>query len=230
MPRFRLSPTQGHVAPFCVARINLTVPQGCLLAVVGPVGAGKSSLLSALLGELSKVEGSVSIKVRLGPCHSLDCPLPLLFPVHRLTASSFCLSPLPRTWLPPPPPKLLPTPSLSACLSFRVRWLMCPRRPGSRTRLWWTMCASAGAGCTVAGDGPGGLCPVARCGWLPCRGPHPNWEQVRVLGAFMGQEAGGWGPLVALTCEGRIQGRQSGKKVGRQGKAQLRTRHIASAQ
>lgn len=28
----------------------------------------------------------MSIKVRLGPCHSLDCPLPLLFPVHRLTA------------------------------------------------------------------------------------------------------------------------------------------------
>uniref|UniRef100_A0A4W2HRR1 ABC-type glutathione-S-conjugate transporter n=1 Tax=Bos indicus x Bos taurus TaxID=30522 RepID=A0A4W2HRR1_BOBOX len=46
----------------CLRRINLTVPQGCLLAVVGPVGAGKSSLLSALLGELSKVEGSVSIK------------------------------------------------------------------------------------------------------------------------------------------------------------------------
>lgn len=79
----------GTRRPFCVARINLTVPQGCLLAVVGPVGAGKSSLLSALLGELSKVEGSVSIKVRLGPCHSLDCPPPLLFPVHRLTAKLF---------------------------------------------------------------------------------------------------------------------------------------------
>ena len=38
------------------------MPQGCLLAVVGPVGAGKSSLLSALLGELLKVEGSVSIE------------------------------------------------------------------------------------------------------------------------------------------------------------------------
>ncbi|KAB0393943.1 hypothetical protein E2I00_004387, partial [Balaenoptera physalus] len=49
-------------SPPCLHRINLTVPQGCLLAVVGPVGAGKSSLLSALLGELSKVEGSVSIK------------------------------------------------------------------------------------------------------------------------------------------------------------------------
>lgn len=48
-------------------RINLSVPQGCLLAVVGPVGAGKSSLLSALLGELSKVEGTVNIKVRPHP-------------------------------------------------------------------------------------------------------------------------------------------------------------------
>ncbi|XP_025711396.1 ATP-binding cassette sub-family C member 6 isoform X2 [Callorhinus ursinus] len=46
----------------CLHRINLTVPQGRLLAVVGAVGAGKSSLLSALLGELSKVEGSVRIK------------------------------------------------------------------------------------------------------------------------------------------------------------------------
>ncbi|KAG8513488.1 LOW QUALITY PROTEIN: Multidrug resistance-associated protein 6, partial [Galemys pyrenaicus] len=49
-------------SPPCLHRINLAVPQGCLLAVVGPVGAGKSSLLSALLGELSKVEGSVSIR------------------------------------------------------------------------------------------------------------------------------------------------------------------------
>nr|XP_055221290.1 ATP-binding cassette sub-family C member 6 isoform X2 [Gorilla gorilla gorilla] len=49
-------------SPPCLHRINLTVPQGCLLAVVGPVGAGKSSLLSALLGELSKVEGFVSIE------------------------------------------------------------------------------------------------------------------------------------------------------------------------
>ncbi|XP_007948778.1 ATP-binding cassette sub-family C member 6 [Orycteropus afer afer] len=49
-------------SPPCLQRINLTVPQGCLMAVIGPVGAGKSSLLSALLGELSKLEGSVRIK------------------------------------------------------------------------------------------------------------------------------------------------------------------------
>ncbi|XP_012979666.2 multidrug resistance-associated protein 6 isoform X2 [Mesocricetus auratus] len=49
-------------SPPCLHGIDFTVPRGCLLAVVGPVGAGKSSLLSALLGELLKVEGSVSIE------------------------------------------------------------------------------------------------------------------------------------------------------------------------
>lgn len=41
------------------------VPQGSLLAVVGHVGCGKSSLLSALLGEMEKLEGEVSIRVRV---------------------------------------------------------------------------------------------------------------------------------------------------------------------
>lgn len=39
------------------------VPRGSLLAVVGPVGCGKSSLISALLGEMEKLEGEVSIQV-----------------------------------------------------------------------------------------------------------------------------------------------------------------------
>ncbi|XP_074867332.1 ATP-binding cassette sub-family C member 6 isoform X3 [Carettochelys insculpta] len=46
----------------CLKRINLTVPRGCLLAVVGQVGAGKSSLLSALLGELQQLDGYVAMK------------------------------------------------------------------------------------------------------------------------------------------------------------------------
>ncbi|NXC38211.1 MRP1 protein, partial [Penelope pileata] len=46
----------------CLRRIDLTVPQGSLLAVVGQVGAGKSSLLSALLGELQKMDGCVTMK------------------------------------------------------------------------------------------------------------------------------------------------------------------------
>jgi ABC-type cobalamin/Fe3+-siderophores transport system ATPase subunit len=46
--------------------INLYIPEGSLLAVVGPVGSGKSSLLSAILGEMEiksgdvRVEGSVA--------------------------------------------------------------------------------------------------------------------------------------------------------------------------
>ncbi|XP_035195040.1 multidrug resistance-associated protein 6-like isoform X3 [Oxyura jamaicensis] len=46
----------------CLRRIDLTVPQGSLLAIVGPVGAGKSSLLSALLGELEQMDGCVTMK------------------------------------------------------------------------------------------------------------------------------------------------------------------------
>ena len=41
--------------------INLEVPQGNLVAVVGEVGSGKSSLLSALLGDMLKVEGTVNV-------------------------------------------------------------------------------------------------------------------------------------------------------------------------
>uniref|UniRef100_A0A8C8DWC3 Multidrug resistance-associated protein 1 n=1 Tax=Oryzias sinensis TaxID=183150 RepID=A0A8C8DWC3_9TELE len=43
-------------------RLNVRIPEGSLVAVVGHVGSGKSSLLSALLGEMDKMEGSVSVK------------------------------------------------------------------------------------------------------------------------------------------------------------------------
>uniref|UniRef100_A0A8C9U3C7 Multidrug resistance-associated protein 1 n=1 Tax=Scleropages formosus TaxID=113540 RepID=A0A8C9U3C7_SCLFO len=48
--------------PPSLKRINIRIPDGMLVAVVGHVGSGKSSLLSALLGEMQKQEGSVSIK------------------------------------------------------------------------------------------------------------------------------------------------------------------------
>ncbi|XP_035829877.1 multidrug resistance-associated protein 1 [Aplysia californica] len=42
--------------------INLEVKPGSLVAVVGSVGSGKSSLLSAIMGEMNKVSGSVTVK------------------------------------------------------------------------------------------------------------------------------------------------------------------------
>lgn len=45
--------------------INLEVKPGKLIAVVGQVGAGKSSLISAMLGEMEKVRGKVNTNGRI---------------------------------------------------------------------------------------------------------------------------------------------------------------------
>ncbi|XP_043334061.1 ATP-binding cassette sub-family C member 4-like isoform X4 [Cervus canadensis] len=45
--------------------LSFTVRPGELLGVVGPVGAGKSSLLSAVLGELPPSQGKVSVRGRI---------------------------------------------------------------------------------------------------------------------------------------------------------------------
>ena len=72
---------------FKVRDVSLKIPRGKLVAVVGPVGSGKSSLLQGLIGEMRKTSGSVIfgapvsycpqigwIQVRLKPsahcCHS----------------------------------------------------------------------------------------------------------------------------------------------------------------
>ncbi|XP_037233759.1 multidrug resistance-associated protein 1-like isoform X2 [Falco rusticolus] len=39
--------------------LNVSIPEGSLVAVVGQVGSGKSSFLSAVLGEMEKLEGTV---------------------------------------------------------------------------------------------------------------------------------------------------------------------------
>lgn len=49
--------------PPCLQWINMKVKSGSLVAVVGHVGSGKSSLLSTMLGEMEKRSGFVSIKV-----------------------------------------------------------------------------------------------------------------------------------------------------------------------
>lgn len=43
--------------------VNLRVKTGSLVAVVGAVGSGKSSLISAFLGEMNKMSGYVNIMV-----------------------------------------------------------------------------------------------------------------------------------------------------------------------
>lgn len=54
--------------------LDIQVPKGALVAVVGPVGCGKSSLVSALLGEMEKLEGTVCVKVREGRTPGKGCP------------------------------------------------------------------------------------------------------------------------------------------------------------
>ena len=43
--------------------IDISAKPGELVAVVGPVGAGKSSLISAILGEMNKLSGHVALRV-----------------------------------------------------------------------------------------------------------------------------------------------------------------------
>ncbi|XP_070185918.1 multidrug resistance-associated protein 1-like isoform X2 [Littorina saxatilis] len=54
--------TWDREAPNTISNINLEIQEGSLVAVVGVVGAGKSSLLSALLGEMDRLTGTVNIK------------------------------------------------------------------------------------------------------------------------------------------------------------------------
>nr|XP_022316598.1 multidrug resistance-associated protein 1-like [Crassostrea virginica] len=43
-------------------QITLNIPEGSLVAIVGPVGSGKSSFLSAILGEMEKIHGEVTVR------------------------------------------------------------------------------------------------------------------------------------------------------------------------
>ena len=52
---------------FCCS-VNASIPRGSLVAVVGQVGSGKSSLISAILGEMQNLDGSISITV--GSCNN----------------------------------------------------------------------------------------------------------------------------------------------------------------
>ena len=47
----------------CARSINLRIEPGQLVAVVGSVGSGKSSLLECLLGEMDKLSGRIVMQV-----------------------------------------------------------------------------------------------------------------------------------------------------------------------
>lgn len=55
----------GREEPVCLENINVAVKKGSLTAIVGTVGSGKSSLISAMLGEMEKDRGKVNVVGRL---------------------------------------------------------------------------------------------------------------------------------------------------------------------
>ena len=52
----------GPLALPMLRNINVSVPSGSLVAIVGPVGAGKSSLVAAMLGLMHRLSGTVAVK------------------------------------------------------------------------------------------------------------------------------------------------------------------------
>lgn len=53
--------TSSSTSPVILDSIDLKVKKGSLVAIVGPVGSGKSSLLSAILGDMKILDGTVNI-------------------------------------------------------------------------------------------------------------------------------------------------------------------------
>lgn len=90
----------SHDGSPCLQRINMKLKIGALVAVVGNVGSGKSSLLSAMLGEMERRRGYVSIKVIIKmfiiTCYLIDvwiCFNHILGEIKLLImySNSFCL-------------------------------------------------------------------------------------------------------------------------------------------
>uniref|UniRef100_A0A7I4YK36 Multidrug resistance-associated protein 1 n=1 Tax=Haemonchus contortus TaxID=6289 RepID=A0A7I4YK36_HAECO len=57
--------TGSHKTNNTLENINLSAKGGSFIALVGQVGAGKSSLLSALLGEMGKLQGKIGLRGRV---------------------------------------------------------------------------------------------------------------------------------------------------------------------
>ncbi|KAJ2734972.1 hypothetical protein IW152_001954 [Coemansia sp. BCRC 34962] len=57
--KYDASLSQPDVGGFSLDAVNIEIPHGSLVAVVGAVGSGKSSLVSALVGEMKRVSGTM---------------------------------------------------------------------------------------------------------------------------------------------------------------------------
>ena len=72
MPRtllHRSTPRWHPVAGgFALSNINIRIPRGQLVMVVGAVGTGKSSLLSSLVGEMHRVDGTAVVGGSVAYC------------------------------------------------------------------------------------------------------------------------------------------------------------------
>jgi ABC-type multidrug transport system fused ATPase/permease subunit len=53
---------------FALHDINMVIPRGKLVAIVGPVGTGKTSLLEGMIGEMRKTAGTVTFGGTVGYC------------------------------------------------------------------------------------------------------------------------------------------------------------------
>jgi ATP-binding cassette subfamily C (CFTR/MRP) protein 1 len=56
---------EAATEPFKIENLEMDIKKGSLVAVVGAVGSGKSSLLQGLIGEMKLVKGSVSFSGRV---------------------------------------------------------------------------------------------------------------------------------------------------------------------
>lgn len=65
------TPEQERTAsdsPFKLENIQMKIPRGSLIGVVGRVGSGKSSLLQGMIGEMRRVSGTVMFGGKVAYC------------------------------------------------------------------------------------------------------------------------------------------------------------------
>ena len=60
--------TPRDLEPFKITSLSMRVPRGQLVAIVGAVGSGKSSILSGLIGEMKSLAGSISFGGEISYC------------------------------------------------------------------------------------------------------------------------------------------------------------------